>query len=230
MDTRRRILEAAYQDMVVHGFQGTRPDKVIQTLGITKGALYHYFPSKLALGYAVVEEILEPQYLGNWDALNSYRGNPLDFVNQVLERIQAGVQGASECLSESASIRASKGVSESAGRRCGSPLSNLIQEMSPLDEGFRLRLRRIAETILEALAKALSRAQEAGQVKRCETPEAMARFIFSTLEGSYGLSKVFEHPVLFTDALSVLSRVLDGWKADGRSNPVKAANARKRKD
>lgn len=55
-DTRTQILERIYQAVRLHGFQGMRADKVVIDLGITKGALYHYFASKLELGYAIVDE------------------------------------------------------------------------------------------------------------------------------------------------------------------------------
>ena len=64
--TRRRILEAAFKAMYRNGFQGMRLDEVIAATELTKGALYHHFPNKRALGYAVVDEILYGQVDENW--------------------------------------------------------------------------------------------------------------------------------------------------------------------
>ncbi|MDB5014222.1 MAG: hypothetical protein JWQ25_2424, partial [Daejeonella sp.] len=66
MDTRTQILNKNYEAMSKHGFQGLRTDKVIAELNITKGAFYHYFPSKNSVGYAVVDELMTPQYITNW--------------------------------------------------------------------------------------------------------------------------------------------------------------------
>ena len=56
--TRHRILEAAFMEIYRNGFQGMRLDEVLASTGLTKGALYHHFPNKRALGYAVVDEII----------------------------------------------------------------------------------------------------------------------------------------------------------------------------
>ena len=66
MNTREQILNKNYESMCVHGFQGLRTDKVIDTLGITKGAFYHYFSSKKELGYAIVDEIIAPHYISGF--------------------------------------------------------------------------------------------------------------------------------------------------------------------
>ena len=65
-DTRAQILERNFQAVRLHGFQGMRADKVITDLGITKGALYHYFPNKFELGYAIVDELIAPVYVNSW--------------------------------------------------------------------------------------------------------------------------------------------------------------------
>jgi AcrR family transcriptional regulator len=67
-DTRARILQENYKAVHRFGFQGTRTDKVVAELGITKGAFYHYFPTKNDLGYAIVDEIILPNYTSIWKA------------------------------------------------------------------------------------------------------------------------------------------------------------------
>ena len=57
LDTRQVILEAAYEEIHVRGFQAASLSKILSSTNVTKGALYHYFPTKLALGYAVVDPL-----------------------------------------------------------------------------------------------------------------------------------------------------------------------------
>ncbi|MCD4689472.1 MAG: TetR/AcrR family transcriptional regulator, partial [Desulfuromonadaceae bacterium] len=54
--TRQTILDAAAQEIHLHGFQAASLSRILATTGLTKGALYHHFPNKQALGYAVLEE------------------------------------------------------------------------------------------------------------------------------------------------------------------------------
>ncbi len=58
LTTRQVILEAAYEEIHVRGFQGASLSKILSSTSVTKGALYNYFPTKLALGYVAVDEIL----------------------------------------------------------------------------------------------------------------------------------------------------------------------------
>ena len=57
--TRDKLLQAAFEEIYRRGFQSTSLDTILAKAGVTKGALYHYFPDKASLGYAVVEEVVK---------------------------------------------------------------------------------------------------------------------------------------------------------------------------
>ena len=178
--------------MQLHGFQGTRPDKVIQQLGITKGALYHYFPGKKELGYAVVEEVIEKNFLGAWRQIDDFEGNPIDFIKLHLDYLYNINGKETVCL--------------------GCPLNNLIQEMSPLDEGFRTRLKRIVEGMAHHIEKALRKGQNEGILVPDFNTKEMAYFIVSSIEGSFGIAKVHQDQSLFKASLDNLGRFLETLK------------------
>jgi AcrR family transcriptional regulator len=56
--TPERLLRAAFQEMHLSGFRSADLNAILAAAGVTKGALYHHFDRKEALGYAVVEEKL----------------------------------------------------------------------------------------------------------------------------------------------------------------------------
>ena len=56
MDTRRRILERAREAFATRGYAATSLDDLARELGLTKGAIYHHFPSKRALLKALLDE------------------------------------------------------------------------------------------------------------------------------------------------------------------------------
>src|ERR1700686_1703137 len=64
--TRERLLQAASREIYRSGFQSAGLDTILASAGVTKGALYHHFDSKEALGYAIVEEIIGPDCLTKW--------------------------------------------------------------------------------------------------------------------------------------------------------------------
>src|SRR5262245_50846830 len=64
--TRRKILEAAFAEFYTHGFQGGSLNHIVEMAGSTKGARFHHFAGKQALGYAVVDEIIGPILEQRW--------------------------------------------------------------------------------------------------------------------------------------------------------------------
>jgi len=55
---RRRVLDAAKQQFVRHGFKGTRLEAVAELAGCAKGALYLEFPDKESLLREVIDEVM----------------------------------------------------------------------------------------------------------------------------------------------------------------------------
>jgi TetR/AcrR family transcriptional regulator, transcriptional repressor for nem operon len=55
LDTRERILDAAEQLILARGFVATPIDRIIEEVGLTKGAFFHHFRSKGALAQALIE-------------------------------------------------------------------------------------------------------------------------------------------------------------------------------
>lgn len=190
-DTRSQILRAVYHAMWRHGFQGTRADKVVQELGITKGALYHYFPGKTQLGYALVDELLAPGYLSNWSTLKNSAGTPFQRLEQLVARLEQNITPENVML--------------------GCPLNNLSQEMSPLDEGFRVRLASILSQMYSLAASTFREAKEAGQLAAWVEPEATAWQLISTVEGAFSMAKVQADVTVFR---TVMNQFLHSLRAN----------------
>jgi AcrR family transcriptional regulator len=64
--TRQRLLQAAFEEIYRRGYQGASLDTILDQAGVTKGALYHHFPDKAELGYAVVDDIVKGLLLQRW--------------------------------------------------------------------------------------------------------------------------------------------------------------------
>ena len=89
MTTREQILLKNYEAMCLHGYQGLRTDKVIQELGITKGAFYHYFSGKKELGYSIVDEIIKPHYLNNFLKLKEVNKKVIGAIKNIINSLKA---------------------------------------------------------------------------------------------------------------------------------------------
>ncbi len=166
--TRQALLEAAFHEIHRHGFRATTLDDVIAAVGVTKGALYHHFRTKQALGYAVVDEMVRPLVQERWKpAIEA--DSIIDGAILVCERLRRDRSEIALTL--------------------GCPFNNLVNEMSPVDEGFRLRLDRILEEWREGLIASIAQGQRLGTVRQDVDPLAVAAFIIASIEGCAGLAK-----------------------------------------
>jgi AcrR family transcriptional regulator len=168
--TRRRILEAAFIEMYRNGFQGMRLDEVTAASELTKGALYHHFPNKQALGYAVVEEVIRPMMESIWVQPLQQATDPLQGLLDVIEHMPEAKP--SEMMLQ-----------------YGCPLNNLAQEMSPLDEGFRRRLDQVFNIWHQVISDALLAARNKGIIRADIDCEDTATFVMAALEGCIGIAK-----------------------------------------
>ncbi|WP_089256080.1 TetR family transcriptional regulator [Asanoa hainanensis] len=57
-ETRRRLVEAAYQEFAAYGIAGARVDRVAATAGVNKALIYFHFSNKDGLFAAVFEQLV----------------------------------------------------------------------------------------------------------------------------------------------------------------------------
>jgi TetR/AcrR family transcriptional regulator, transcriptional repressor for nem operon len=167
--TRQRILDAAFMEIYRNGFQGMRLDDVLVVTGLTKGALYHHFPNKRALGYAVVDEVILPTIEAMWLQPVKNAAEPLQGLITVIEQLPDNKPP--EVI------------------QYGCPVNNLAQEMSPLDEGFRQRLDYIFRLWHDVTEQALERARQQGRIRDDVNCDETATFILAAVEGCIGIAK-----------------------------------------
>jgi AcrR family transcriptional regulator len=60
------LLRAAFREVYPSGFRTADVDAILAAAGVTKGALYHHFESKEALGHAVVDEVIAEMNRDKW--------------------------------------------------------------------------------------------------------------------------------------------------------------------
>lgn len=196
--TREKLLKAAFQEIYRQGFQAASLDAILAQAGVTKGALYHHFPTKAALGLAVVDEVVRGLLLERWlGVLQAQPGDPVTALQGTL-RYRAANLTAGEI-------------------ELGCPLNNLAQEMSPLDEQFRRSVDATFETWREGFAEALARGQAEGSVRRDVDAKQVATFVVAAVEGSYGLAKSARSGTMVRANLELLGMFLESLRAPPRA-------------
>lgn len=185
--TRTNLLRAASSEVYHTGFQGAGLDRILAKAAVTKGALYHYFDSKEALGYAIVDEVIMTITEQKWLAPLREGTNPIDTLIGIVRRtslLPEHVQG-------------------------GCPLNNLSQEMSPLDEGFRQRAANVFRVWRNAIRTALQEGQKHGQVRRELDAEDEATFLVAAYEGYVSLAKNAQDAAVLRSGLRRITNHLE---------------------
>ena len=206
--TRRVLLEAAFDEIRVHGFQAASLSNILAKTDVTKGALYHHFPDKKKLGYAVIDEILDEIIRTKWiEPLK--QGDPIDAMMQTLN--------AEGCAIASEKVFV------------GCPLNNLAQEVSNLDAGFRRRITRLYVLWRQAISDALTRGQEGSTVRGDVNTDAAATFIVAAIEGCLGMAKSANNIDLLHECGAGLMHYLETLRLNPRNEkPLMKSNPKKR--
>lgn len=168
-DSRGQILAAAYREIHRHGFQSASLSRILAQTGLTKGALYHHFPNKTELGYAVIDEIVGKKITMSFIEPFAAEQNPIDVMIEMIRQAGSGMTLDDVNL--------------------GCPLNNLSQEMAPIEEGFRQRLEQLYEDWRKALADAFERAQQRGEIRTDVDSKSLAVLIVATLDGCMSTAK-----------------------------------------
>jgi len=190
--TREQILEAAYVEIHSQGFRAASLGNILKNTGLTKGALYHHFPNKQALGYAVFDEIIVPESQEKWTRLQNPKNNPIDVL------LEIGQELLDEASFETIQL--------------GSPICNLIQEMSSVDEGFQQRFAEFQNEWRKQLATAILRGQENKMIISNVNSESIASFLIAIYDGAASVGKATHDIQEYENCVKEMSRYLNNLR------------------
>jgi TetR/AcrR family transcriptional repressor of nem operon len=168
-DRRIQIIDAAAALIRRHGYTQTSVEDVIREARLCgKGHFYHYFKSKEALGYAVLQRQFEQFAEHGLSILRDPMSDPLERLNRFIDAV----------------------VAAQAERGCpgGCPFANLAGEMADAHDGFRRQIQTVFERWTDQMQallwEARPRLADGVDIGR------LARFIVATLEGALLMARV----------------------------------------
>jgi TetR/AcrR family transcriptional regulator, lmrAB and yxaGH operons repressor len=173
------MADAAFQ---THGYNATAMHDVVRAAGVTGGALYHHFPSKKALGLAVIYERVARAVSQTWIEPVVSAERVADGIAVVFARIIDGVTARG-------SVR-------------GCPLNNLALELSLADPELRRALQDVFDTWRSALAEKLESELTGADA------ETLADFVIAAYSGAMALAKTQQNPAPLAACAQYLARLL----------------------
>ncbi len=186
-ETRRKLMEAAMEEIHRNGYRASGLDTILKRAGVTKGALYHHFANKDELGLAVIEELVADMIITRWETSVTQAENPLMGLIAYLR----GFEVTEEELTQ------------------GCPLNNLANEMSPVDETFRMALNSLVNRLRALFADGLTRAQQQGQMRADVAIAPVVSLVVCTLEGAATVGKSAQDMTMARQAFDTLADYLE---------------------
>lgn len=185
VETRTRVVRAASHLMLTHSYLGLNLQELADEVGIRKASLYHHFPSKQAVGVAVIEDATRRFALWT-DALagETAERQLVAFVGMVRDALGAG---ARVCLA---------GATASEWDCVEDEVRAAMVAFSQLQLGW---LEQVAGRL-----KALQPPAGSRRSSRRLTSRHWALHIASTCQGALLSARVHADPALYDMALAPL--------------------------
>lgn len=185
--TRDALRQAAFDEIYRSGFRGADVETILRKAGVTKGALYHHFDGKDALGHAVVDDIIAQIMREKWQLPLQDTANAIDTLIAI--------------------VRSTSLLPEHVIGGC--PLNSLSEETSQRDEGFRTRTAKVFSDWRSAVATALRAGKTSGTVRRDIDPDETATFVIAAYEGTMSLGKNSQDAEVLRTGQKALVRYLE---------------------
>lgn len=187
-DARAALLDATLALVRRQGFSATSIDQLCRTAGVTKGAFFHHFESKEALGVAAAHrwtEVTTPLFEG---ASYHRHRDPLDRILGYLDFRAAIVQGPLEAFTcfAGTTVQETFAVSEAIRSACGECITD---HAARLEADFEAALHKY-------------------RPREAVTAGSLALYTQTVLQGGFVLAKAKGDAGPLQDAIAHLKRYL----------------------
>lgn len=174
--TKRRILDAAQGLVLDRGFNATTVDAVIEEAGISKGAFFHHFTSKNALGRSMLERYADA------DAA-------------ILETFMARAEESSDDPAQQAVnfVRLFEESSDEMFAQPGCLFVSFVYEKMPESREAQDVIRANIELWRKRLGDKFRRALQLRPQDEVD-PESLADLMFTVFEGAFILARATNEP------------------------------------
>jgi len=184
-NVKNKILDVAHDLLWRDGYKQASVNNMVAKAGVSKGAFFHYFPSKQDLADKVMDSYVSEQVFQSID-------KHLSEAHTVKEGLMMWLQDVFDTFG-------------AQGFRGGCMVGNFALEMSDHDEHMRERLKKVFLDWENRLTTHLKREQE----KLLMEPRQLARLILAGLQGAIMTSKVHKDRIRSTREFQALAEMIE---------------------
>lgn len=172
-DTKQTLIDTALYLIWTSSYGSVSVDDICKASGVKKGSFYHFFPSKVDLAIAAMEQShdeLKPLY----DDIFSADSPPVQRFERLADLIVAKQAEAAEKY----------------GRVCGCPCASLGSEMAGLEEGIRSKFDDLARRKERYYENALRDMIAEGLLPATTDVKTKAQEVFTFLLGQLMIARI----------------------------------------
>lgn len=171
--TKQKLIDVAIDLIWQNSYSSVGVDEICKASGVQKGSFYHFFPSKIDLALAAIDQC----YVEHKQQLDHIFSAATPAIERFDQLAQFIVDHQKETLAK-------------YGKVCGCPLTTLGSELAGQDE----RVRQKVDTILGHLKcyyiQAIRDLREAGHLQETNDIEATANALMSFVLGQKVLARI----------------------------------------
>lgn len=186
-NTRQKLIDATYEEVYSHGYQGAALADILANAGVHKGSMYHFFPNKKEMALSAIKEKIAERFGTRYLAIAQGDG---DYLAHFFEGL--------------------RDLKQRDFRR-GCPVANIVQEMSNIDEDFNMAMKEIYAKFRQSVKIIFDKAVSVGELRSCDTAK-LALFTTSTLEGAILSAKASGEPQDYLDCVECLISYIESYK------------------
>jgi TetR/AcrR family transcriptional repressor of nem operon len=187
---RLRLLEAAQHLVRTNGFAATSLEDLCRSAGVTKGAFFHHFETKEALGVAAAE------YWAGWTT-EFFAAAPYHAPADPLERVLAYVAFRKSIIDDDLG-------------ECTCLVGTMAQEIHASSPDIRDACGRSIFGHAATLEADIEAARRDRGIEGDWTAASLARHVQSVIQGGFVLAKAGNDPELARESLDHLARYIRG--------------------
>jgi TetR/AcrR family transcriptional repressor of nem operon len=187
---RKRLIEAAHTLVRRQGWSATSVDQICTAAGVTKGAFFHHFVSKEALGVAAAQAWTDRA------AAHIFDNASLTAIEDPLERVLAHIDLRAALIA---------GVAEDYTCFVGTIVQETFATSDPLRSAGQASLAAYSERLAADIDQALDRYGSTVPVNS----QSLAYFVQAVLQGAFVLAKGQGEPSVARQSIAHLRRYVE---------------------
>ena len=186
-NTRKNLIDSAFDEIYQKGYQGASLTTILKNAKVHKGSMYHFFENKKEMALVSIKEKIYERFVQRYSSIIALESGYLEaFIKSIKDTTNRDFNK-------------------------GCPIANIVQEMSNIDEDFKVLMEEIYQTFRKNIKDILDLAIKKDEMQKCDTTK-LALYIASTLEGAILSAKATGNIQDYLDVVDILSLYILSFK------------------